>query len=101
MYLALAFALTLAANPATGAEPQVLLDQYRCTVCHAQREALAGPAWVDVATRYRGTRQAEATVAARIRDGVQGGGPWHMPPHPEISPSDAATMARYILAPRN
>jgi cytochrome c551/c552 len=30
--------------------------------------------------------------------GAHSGGPWHMPPHPEVSKADAVTMARYILA---
>ena len=37
-------------------------------------------------------------VADKIRSGVHSGGPWHMPPHPEVSKVDAATMARHILA---
>ena len=37
-------------------------------------------------------------VASILRTGARGGGPWHMPPHPEISDADARRMARYILA---
>ena len=88
---------TLASAVAAAAPPTALLEKYRCTTCHAEREALAGPAWVDVAARYRGKAHAEATVAAGIRAGIASGGPWHMPPHPEISPAEAATLARYIL----
>lgn len=75
-----------------------LLEKYRCTICHSDREAGAGPAWVDIATHYRGDQQAVTTVANKIQAGVHGGGPWHMPPHPEVSKANAAAMARYILA---
>jgi cytochrome c len=78
--------------------PQALLQQYKCYICHADKEAKAGPAYVDVAAKYRDVPQAEAKVAAVVRKGLKGGGPWHMPPHPEVSAADARTMARYILS---
>ena len=74
------------------------LVQYRCTICHAERETLTGPAFADIAQAYRGQRNAPAAIAAEIRAGIKSGGPWHMPPHPEISPKDALEMAHYILA---
>lgn len=92
--LATVFNTAWAANPV----PEALLEQYRCTVCHAERDAAAGPAWVDIATHYRGIKQANKLVTDKIRAGAHGGGPWHMPPHPEVSRADAATMARYILS---
>ncbi len=88
--------------PAGAAEPPRSFTEYRCYICHADHEVVVGPAFVDIATAYRGERDAIARIARSIRSGIKGGGPWHMPPHPEISPQDARTMARYImsLAPR-
>jgi cytochrome c len=86
---------------ASDAPPEKLLEQYRCTICHEERAAAAGPPWVDIAARYRGKPHAVKIVAGRIRSGVRDGGPWHMPPHPEVSEADAQTMARYILTVRN
>jgi len=83
-----------AAAPAATA----LMNQYRCYVCHEDTEPKAGPAFADVAAAYRGNPKAQSTVAAVIRRGQHGGGPWHMPPHPEISATEANTIARYILA---
>lgn len=74
------------------------LEQYRCTICHAERDWLAGPAWADIAQHYRGDKHAQEVVAARIRAGMHNGTLWHMPPHPEVSHADADAMARYILA---
>jgi cytochrome c len=51
-----------------------------------------------VAARYGGNPQAVTMVASILRTGARGGGPWHMPPHPEISDADARRMARYILS---
>ena len=83
---------------AAGTPPQELLEKYRCTICHAESVAAAGPAWVDIATHYLGEQQANKLLADKIRSGAHGGGPWHMPPHPEVSEADAATLARYILS---
>ena len=77
-----------------------LLHQYKCYVCHANDEVKTGPAYADVAAWYKGKSGALARVSAVIRNGAHGGGPWHMPPHPEVSKSDARTMARYILSLR-
>lgn len=92
-------AAVIAASGVARAEaPRALLQQYKCYICHADTETKAGPAYVDVAAKYRGVPQAEAMVAAIVRKGLKGGGPWHMPPHPEVSRADARTMARYILS---
>lgn len=78
--------------------PQVLLQQYKCYMCHADRETKTGPAYIDVAARYRDNPNAVAVVAAMVKKGVRGNSPWHMPPHPEVSDADARAMARYILS---
>ena len=99
--LSLALAAPFNAAWATGLPAPALLEKYRCSICHAEREAAAGPAWVDIAAHYRQEPHADKLIADKIRAGVRGGGPWHMPPHPEVSKADAETMARYILATKN
>jgi cytochrome c len=78
--------------------PQVLLEQYKCYTCHADAESKTGPAYIDVATRYRDNPQAVAMLIAKIKKGAHGSGPWHMPPHPEVSDGDAKKMVQYILS---
>jgi len=87
-----------ASAPAQAGDPAALLQKYKCNTCHAENETRTGPAFVDIAARYRGDDKATARLSAAIKDGVRGAGPWHMPPHPEISAADAIAMARYILA---
>ncbi len=96
--VAVLLATLAAANAATVADPQQLLEHYRCNVCHAVHEPLAGPSYAAIAAHYRHQRQAYAVVAAKIRVGARGGGLWNMPPHPEVSRADADAMARAILA---
>lgn len=95
----LAVATTVAWIGAARAQaPQILFQQYKCYVCHTDDEYKTGPAYVDVATRYRGNPRAVAILTAAIRKSGHGSGPWHMPPHPEVSGADAGKMARYILS---
>ena len=97
VWLALAATFSLIGS-ARGQAPQILLQQYKCYTCHADSESKTGPAYVDVATRYRDNPQAVAILTAAIRKGAHGSGPWHMPPHPEVSDADAKRMVRYILS---
>lgn len=83
---------------AQASEPRQLLSQYKCYICHADHQAKAGPAYADVAAQFHGRRDAVSVISAEIRRGVRRGGPWHMPPHPEVSPREARTMARYIMS---
>jgi cytochrome c len=96
--LGVAFWLPSALAAAAPIDAPAALTQYRCYVCHSDREALAGPALADVAARYRGRKDAVSHVARKIETGVRTGGPWHMPPHPEVSRDEARAMARYIMS---
>jgi len=82
----------------TVAAPPPSLTHYRCYICHSDREPVVGPAFADVAASYRGRQGAVAKIAGDIRKGIKGGGPWHMPPHPEVSPDEARAMAGYIMS---
>ena len=101
--VAFTFAAGLVAAGAAQARDEqtiALLHKYRCYVCHADHDVKTGPAYADVAAWYKGKPGALTRVTAVIRNGAHGGGPWHMPPHPEVSKADARTMARYILSQR-
>jgi len=92
-------ALALAAD--TSIDAKAALAAYRCYTCHSDQEPLAGPAFIDIATRYRGRKDAVSYVARQIATGARTGGPWHMPPHPEVSGDEARAMARYIISLRD
>jgi cytochrome c len=90
--------VAMSAAGAVQAQAPQLLQKYKCYFCHADNEPKTGPAFVDVAAKYRGNAQANAILAATVRKGTHGNGPWHMPPHPEVSQADAKQMVRYILS---
>lgn len=95
---ALVVATHVAAAPPDAPAARALLERYNCYLCHTDTEPKAGPAYADVATRYRGVPGTASMLVATIKRGSHGGGPWHMPPHPELSEADAKVMVRYILS---
>jgi len=89
---------TAGAKSTQPVDAQTLLTYYKCYICHADRETKAGPAYVDVAARLRGNPDAVSVIALEIRRGLRRGGPWHMPPHPEVTMTEARTIGRYIMS---
>lgn len=51
-----------------------LADQIRCLTCHDVDETVRGPAWRDVAKRYRGQSQMEEILIKKVYEG--GSGVW-------------------------
>src|SRR6476659_5917183 len=96
--VALAAATHVAAAPVDASVARALLERNKCYLCHADHEPKTGPAYVDVAARYRGVPHAESRLFASVVRGSHGAGPWHMPPHPELSDADTRLMLRYILS---
>jgi cytochrome c len=96
--LALLVSLALTGVPAAAADPPASLTQHRCYMCHSDFEPEVGAAFADIATAYRGHSDAVAKIAHDIRAGMTKGGPWHMPPHPEVTAEEAREMARYIMS---
>jgi cytochrome c551/c552 len=86
------------AGQATETQATALMSEHKCYLCHADDAQGTGPAFHEIAARYRSNPDAAGIIAARISRGMRGSGPWHMPPHPELSPDEARAIARYILS---
>jgi cytochrome c len=72
-----------------------------CAACHSIDKKLVGPAWMDVAKKYKGDAGAEAKLITKVSKG--GGGVWGTTPMPAIDPSgkkqDAIKeLVQFILA---
>lgn len=70
-----------------------------CLGCHTVDKKLVGPAWKDVANKYRGDGGAEAKLAKKVREG--GKGVWGdvvQPPNTTTSDADIKTLVKFILA---
>ena len=89
----------LAAGAAQAQDGEALLKKYGCVACHANDKKVIGPAYAEVAAKYKGDAGAAAKLAAKVKAG--GTGVWGqipMPPNPSVSDADMKTMMAYILA---
>jgi len=95
--LVLAAAAVCVAGPATAQEE--LLKKYGCLACHTLDKKLVGPAYKDVAAKYKGQGDAPDKLLEKVRRGGQGvWGQIPMPPNPTVPEADLRSMIKYILA---
>ena len=88
-------ALAAAAGPA--AADLALATAKGCTACHATDRKLVGPAYKDVAAKYKAQPDAASLLAASALNGSQGKwGPVPMPPN-KVSEEEARKLAAWIL----
>ncbi|OIO82565.1 MAG: hypothetical protein AUJ88_01720, partial [Gallionellaceae bacterium CG1_02_56_997] len=91
--------VTPAAKPVVSdADALALAKKSNCLACHAIDKKVVGPAWKEVAAKYRGDATAEAHLINKIA--VGGSGVWGsmaMPAHPKLSEAERTTLARFVL----
>ena len=76
-----------------------LAKEKNCLACHAVEQKLVGPAYKEVAAKYKGDKSAEAKLATKIQKG--GSGVWGaipMPANPQVSDADAKALAKWVLS---
>lgn len=76
-----------------------LVNQGDCFSCHAQNGQSVGPSFAAIARRYSGQASSISQLSAQIRKG--GSGDWGdvaMPPHPELTDSQARQMLSWIFS---
>lgn len=82
------------------ADGRKLATKSGCFACHAIEKKLVGPAWRDVATKYRHDAGAEAVLVARVSKG--GKGAWGATPMPANSPrvsdADIKALVKFVLS---
>ncbi|MEW5904648.1 MAG: c-type cytochrome [Pseudomonadota bacterium] len=87
--------------PVTAAVPQAealaLAKKKNCFACHAIDKKVVGPAWEQVAQRYRGDAGAQARLENKVRQGGKGiWGSIAMPPQ-ALSAEEASLLVRFVL----
>jgi cytochrome c len=83
---------------AASVSPEEMPAKYGCTACHAIDHKVVGPAFKDVAARYRG-KDVEAALAEKVRNG--GAGVWGevpMTPNPQVPDPDLHAVVKWILS---
>ena len=89
-----AAAILLAAAPAMADE--AMAKAKGCTACHDVKKKLVGPAYADVAKKYKGDAKAQETMVGSILKGSQGKyGPVPMPPN-KVTDAEAKKLAAWI-----
>ncbi len=106
--------LPIAAQPVVAKTPEVvkasaslsdadgrkLATKSGCFACHAVEKKVVGPAWRDVAAKYRGDASAQAMLVAKVSKG--GKGTWGSTPMPANSPrvsdADIKALVSFVLA---
>jgi cytochrome c len=91
--------LALGANAAPdAAKAQALAKAKNCLACHAVSTKLVGPAYTEIAKKYKGNKDAEAGLIKKVIGG--GGGVWGtipMPPNP-VKEDEAQLLVQWILS---
>lgn len=95
---------TLAVASISKDDALALAKKSGCLACHKIDDKLVGPAWKDVATRYKDDPQAKSLLIEKVSKGgkgnwteVTGGAP--MPPNsPRVSDEDIDKLVTFVLS---
>ena len=87
-----------AASPALAVSGADLAKAKNCMACHAVDKKMVGPAYKDVAAKFGGQKDAEATLVKAIIEGSKGvWGPVPMPPN-KVTEAEAKQLVTWILS---
>ena len=85
-------------EPEQRTDPRAKLAQYGCVACHAIDRKVVGPAFRDVAMKYRGQPGVAQTLETKVKNG--GAGVWGdvpMPPNSAVPESEVHEIVNWIL----
>jgi len=89
---------TGAAQAADAKAADDLMKKHACIACHAIDKKMVGPAYKDVAAKYRGQKDAAPKLVDKVKKG--GVGVWGqvpMPPNPNVPDADAKALVAWVL----
>ena len=95
LLLLIAAAMT---SPLSAAPPTDVLNKYACSGCHSIDKKIVGPAFSEVAAKYKDQKDAKEHLSTRIRSG--GSGIWGavpMPPQPAIADDELAKVVDWLV----
>ena len=88
----------MAAGSALAADMPDLAKKNNCVACHAIDKKVVGPAWAEVAKKYKGDAGAKAKLVPKMIKGGSGAwGAMPMPANPKLSEADAGTLVDFVL----
>jgi len=80
------------------AQADAMMKKYACSACHSVDKKIVGPAYVDVAAKYRSDKNAVELLAKKVKEG--GTGAWGqipMPPNPAVPAADIKEIVTWIM----
>ena len=98
LFVVLAMTAAVAAPNAVRAD-EALAKKYNCMACHLLDRKLVGPAYKDVAKKYKGQADALAKLSEKVKKG--GSGVWGavpMPPNGAVPDADIEKLVKWVLA---
>ncbi|MDE2400298.1 MAG: c-type cytochrome [Burkholderiales bacterium] len=78
---------------------QELAQKKACLACHGIDKKVIGPAYLDVAKKYKGQKDAEAKLVQKVLKG--GSGVWGtvpMPANAQVNEAEAKQLVTWILS---
>ena len=85
--------------PLVSMADQALAAAKNCLACHNIDRKVVGPAYKDVAAKYRGDKTAPSRLVAKVMEG--GGGVWgvvKMPSNPQVTEAEAKKLVTWVLS---
>ena len=79
-------------------QAEALMKKDGCAACHSIDKKIVGPAYVDVAAKYKGDKDAVAKLTKKVKEG--GSGVWGqipMPPNAATPTVDISDLVTWIL----
>jgi len=92
-------AATLTAIGAPAMANLELAQKKACLACHSVDNKIVGPAYKDVAKKYRGQKGIEAKLTEKVMKGGKGSwGEVPMPANPQVNEAEAKQLVGWILS---
>ena len=100
LFLAPVIAAAMACSTGALAQDAAKLAQEKaCLSCHAVDKKLVGPAYKEIAAKYKADKGAEARLVKKVREGGVGAwGPVPMPPNTTVTEKEAQILVKWVLS---
>ncbi len=94
-----AAATALLAMSGVASADQALAQKNACMSCHGVDKKIVGPAFKEIAAKYKGDASAQAKLVEKVKTGGKGvWGQVPMPPSPQVKPEDANKIVAWVLS---
>ncbi len=99
LVLSLGAAAVAVSTSLPAAASEELAKKHNCLACHTVDKKVVGPAYKEVAAKYRGDKTAEAKLFEKVKKG--GVGTWGqvpMPPNATVPDADIKALVKWVLS---